>query len=124
MPGVVENRRALRAAARRRLGLLRDQRVSRTTITRYSNAVAAFNAFALSAFGRAAATLEELDIMMVHYIEALWHNGDSKSLASYTLAGVQHFLMKRQLCPSAWVLMTAWKRAELPQRAPPAPPLL
>eukprot|EP00971_Amphidinium_carterae_P201376 3996027-Amphidinium_carterae.1 len=54
-----------------------------------------------------------MDAMMVQKNEALWHKGDSKSLASYTLAGVQHFLMKRQLCPSAWLLMTAWKRAEL-----------
>ena len=50
----------------------------------------------------------------------MWEEGDPKASASNLLAGMQHFFPScRGHIPSAWHLLHAWSRAELPARAPP-----
>ena len=55
-----------------------------------------------------------------HYLEELWWDGQSKSLAGDTFSSLQHRepSLKRQLRWS-WKLFKAWQQAEIPSRAPP-----
>ena len=66
----------------------------------------------------------EVDLQLSVYIENLWEEGESRSLATDCLSGIQMFLpsLKRNLFGS-WRLVTAWQKHELPTRAPPLLPV-
>jgi len=79
----------------------------------------------LGAQGNAVAdSYEQLDRQLMEYVEHLWDTGDSRSVANYTLAAVQHFLNVRSRFVGAWSLISAWQRMELPVRTPPLPVLV
>ena len=62
----------------------------------------------------------DLDGLLSARVDALWGEGDPKASASNLLAGIQHFFPPcRGHIPSAWRLLHAWGRAEMPSRAPP-----
>ena len=41
-------------------------------------------------------------------IEALWQEGEARSVAGDTSSGIQHLLNTRRQMPGAWRLLTAW----------------
>ena len=65
----------------------------------------------------------DLDPVLCEYVEALWQQGDGRSLAQDALSGLQWKLpvLKGHL-RGAWELTQAWQRLGLPARAPPLPP--
>eukprot|EP00959_Pyramimonas_sp_CCMP1952_P240511 5026241-Pyramimonas_sp.AAC.1 len=52
-----------------------------------------------------------------------WAEGSTEGQANDALSGVQHLLRTRWQCPGARRLLSVQGRLELPQRAPPMPPL-
>ena len=69
-----------------------------------------------------AADYDTLDLQLCDYVEALWEEGEPRSLAGDTLSGVSHLLRTRRQFPGAWALLTVWQRLELPARAAPMTP--
>ena len=86
---------------------------------RYRAAVNYFVFVTIILFGSVAETYETLDEQLVYFLELLWTEGETKSLAGDTICGIQHHLNCRRTFPGAWRFFTAWKKAELPQRTPP-----
>lgn len=111
--------RSERAAARAKIGRLRDARIAKRTLGRYTTAVAWFEAWRKAAGLRQAQGLAELDAQLADFIETLWEEGEPKGLAADALCGAQHFLESRRCFPVAWGLYRTWDRVELPARAPP-----
>ena len=111
----------LRLRARLGRGRLRDLGISNLTLKRYQEAVEAFIGWQLLWFRGVAGTVEQLDDHLSVYVEYLWESGDGRSKASQTLAGCQHFLLRRRAFPQAWSLCRIWGSFELPQRTPPIP---
>ncbi|CAK0850609.1 unnamed protein product [Prorocentrum cordatum] len=68
-----------------------------------------------------ATDLEQLDFQLCEWIETLWAHGRPAGDAGATLSGVQFFLRRKRVFHSAWNLLKAWQRTEMPQRAPPMP---
>ena len=67
----------------------------------------------------------ELDQMIAQFVENLWQEGEAKSVASYTVASVQHFLPEmRNNLRCAWRLVRAWGKLEMPERATPFEPFM
>ncbi len=63
--------------------------------------------------------------MVAQFIEDLWQEGEAKSMASYTVASVQHFLPEmRNNLRCAWRLVRAWGKLEMPERATPFEPFM
>ena len=111
----------LRLRARQTRGRLRDLGISNLSLKRYREAVEAFVGWQLLWFGGVAATLGQLDDHLAVYVEYLWESGDGRAKAAQTLAGCQHFLLRRRAFPQAWALCRTWGSFELPQRTPPIP---
>ena len=66
-----------------------------------------------------------MDVTLALYIETLWEEGETRGKAGDTISGLQHRIPKlKKNLPSAWRLLSAWQRAELPARAPPLTPML
>ena len=108
-----------RKTAREALGHLANLIIEKRTALRYEAAVTAFFLWADRAYkvlDSAEATIEAAQA----WVEECWNNGDSLSVAADTLSGLQHFIsgFKGKL-RFAWRLIGAWKRHELPKRAPP-----
>lgn len=82
-----------------------------------------FNAFVLylQQLGRSwPTTFGEYDLIVSEYLEVLWDSGEPKSLATYSLAGLQYFIpaLKKNL-PRSWKLKATWDKLELPCQAIP-----
>jgi integrase len=110
---------------RRKLGPLNECIVSPLTKKRYESAVAAFFSWMQSETISLPATVNEFDDILCSYLEFLWEEGEGRSLASNTVAGLQYVrptLKKNLIC--AWRLLSAWAKRELPARAPPLTPYL
>ena len=105
---------------RKTLGPLRSLVIKPSTIIRYEKAFRLFLAFLLSQKVPLATNLLRLDDQVQCYIENLWEDGESLSLAGDTLSSLQHFQpsCKRNL-PGSWKLLKTWQVHELPSRAPP-----
>jgi hypothetical protein len=112
------------AAGRRRLGLIRLNRAQPRTVARYSRAYAMLQNWMRAHGLENINNLESLDHAIGWYIESLWHEGESRSLAADTLSAVQYFCMRRHFLTGSWMLISAWQRLELPVRAPPMPALV
>jgi integrase len=111
-------RRLERQQVRQALGTLRDRLVTAGTAARYHVQVLAF--LSLLSYAQLPRSLWDLDELLSARVEAMWEEGDPKASASNLLAGMQHFFPPcRGHIPSAWRLLHAWNRAELPARAPP-----
>ena len=94
-----------RKRLRRRLGSFRDNLVKSATRERYTRCFHLFIRFLKQQLGYLPATPVEYDAWLARYIEYLWHEGESKSVASLTLAGIQFFVpqLRKQLTQS-WKL--------------------
>lgn len=109
-----------RIQRRRALGTLRSLVIKPSTIVRYEKAFRLFLAFLLSQKVALAHNLLVLDDQVQCYLENLWEDGESLSLAGDTLSSLQYFQpsCKRNL-PGSWKLLKTWQVHELPSRAPP-----
>lgn len=109
-----------RRARRRELGPLRDLVIKPATKKRYEEAARKFFAYLKANKEPLPTQPHALDQIVGHYLEELWWDGQSKSLAGDTLSSLQHRepSLKGQLRWS-WKLLKAWQQAEVPSRAPP-----
>jgi len=107
---------------RRPLGSLKSRVVGIRTYVRYCTQFNNFNEF-LRANNHETYSYEELDRLMVEFLEMFWHSGDPRTYGSYAIAGLKHFIpaAARRLLQSERIAQ-AWKRAELPARASPLTP--
>ena len=118
---IVEARdRVQRQQRRASLGTLKSLVIQPTTLTRYTHAFRLFLQYLAHQRAQLASTRQQLDHQVEDYLEHLWEEGESLSLAGDTLSGIQHFQpdCKRHL-PGGWRLFKAWQLRELPARAPP-----
>lgn len=109
-----------RQQRRQQLGSLKSLVIRPATVARYQKAFKSFNAY-LHAQGSAIShTLAGLDLQLQEFLEFLWEEGESLSLAGDSLSAIQHFQpsSKRNI-NGAWKLLKAWQLHELPARAPP-----
>lgn len=109
-----------RRAWRRELGKLRDLAIKPATQRRYEEAATIFFAYLKANKEPLPTQPHDLDQIVGHYLEELWWDGQSKSLAGDTFSSLQHRepSLKRQLRWS-WKLFKAWQQAEIPSRSPP-----
>ena len=108
-----------RKAARQTLGKLANLTIQKKTAERYEMAVMHF--FQWTANERRSLRNQADTITAAEeWVEECWAEGDSLSVAADTLSGLQHFLpdLKGHL-RQAWRLIGAWRKQEIPRRAPP-----
>ena len=114
-PGL--QRRFTRAAK----GSLRRNRIAPKTLERYIYATVYFAFFASAFFGGVPNCWETMDIVAMEFLECLWSEGESRSIAADALSGLQFFLHTKRRLAGSWGLLSTWQRMELPNRAPPLP---
>lgn len=90
---------------------------------RYEKAVALFLTFLYNVWQCEVQTSGQLDVAVSAYLEALWQEGEGRTMGNYILAAIHWFMpeVKRKLV-SSWRLLRAWDKLELPARATPASP--
>ena len=113
-----------RRAARAGLGKLCDARIKASTLLKYRGAAQQFVDYLAAVNLPLPCTWDDMDICLQDYLEHLWAEGATKGQANDALSGVQHLLRTRRQYPGAWRLLSVWGRLEIPQRAPPCPPLV
>eukprot|EP00974_Lingulodinium_polyedra_P066767 6462358-Lingulodinium_polyedra.AAC.1 len=112
--------RAERAQDRRHIGSLAQALILPRTLRRYSTACNMLFDHLEAVGGAGNQTWDSLGVNTAEFVEKLWHEGEGKQLAVDALAGLQHFIPRsRYALPSAWRLIKAWGRLELPARASP-----
>ncbi len=110
----------LRAKKRQELGSLRKLVISEISEHRYFDAVVKFFNWLKKEHMPVGSNGYTLDDQFSEYLCWLWEEGESRSWASYALAGAQHFSPEiRKQIPGAWRLLAAWQKHEVPVRAPP-----
>jgi hypothetical protein len=116
--------KAERKREQEKIGRLRDQRITPGTKDRYEAALQQVAVFAGVSVPRLLAS-SGLDDLLSSFIERLWEDGDTKTMASYALASVQYHrpAMKGHLQQS-WKLLSLWTKLEQPRRATPMDPQL
>lgn len=99
-----------RVARRRGLGQLQSLLIKPATQARYHKAFALFIQFLVAQKMCLGNTLELLESQVQLYLNNLWEDGESLSLAGDTLSSLQHFQpsCKRHL-PGGWRLLKAWQ---------------
>eukprot|EP00435_Cladocopium_sp_Y103_P064170 s1365_g25.t2 len=112
-----------RAKARKKLGKLKHQVLSKATEVRYSSAFKDFIKFHKFPHNFAVGSFDEFDDTVGEYIEFLWETGEPKSLANYTLAAIQFYRPQtKHRLPASWKLVKIWNQVEMPVRATPMTP--
>ena len=112
-----------RAAARKEIGKLRHQVVSKKTEARYEQAYKEFLQFHKLEKYFTLPPFEILDDMVAEFVEYLWEDGQTKTQANYTLAAIQYFRPQaKQHLPWSWKLTKVWNQVEIPIRATPLDP--
>ena len=125
MPRLIDpGSRHLRVLARRRIGILKLNRIKKQTQHRYQAALFRFQQFCWMVGCLHLDDEETLDRVAEAYIEALWEEGDSRSEAGTILSAIQWALQKKRILQASWSLFKAWSLLELPRRAPPLPALV
>ena len=65
------------------------------------------------------------DLLTAESIEHLWREGDGRSMREDVLSALCHRVPRlRHQFPASWRLLSAWKKVELPCRAPPLTPTI
>jgi len=112
--------KADRKATRAKLGTLKHLTVQPKTKERYTKAVNQFYQYLRDHDILLPRQRIHLDPIVSEYLEFLWSEGEGRSLASDTLAGLQdrdpHL---KGLLVCSWRLLKTWMANELPSRAPP-----
>ena len=110
-------------AARKAAGPLRELRVAPSTALRYKRAMSVFFRWLDSETLNLPSKVEDLDQLASQYIEYCWQNGDGRAMAADLCSGLQWTSPStRGHLPGSWALLNAWRKNELPMRAPPMPP--
>ena len=111
-----------RKVSRQALGTLRANTVKPKTRQRYQSALRSFYLFCQVRRLRVPDEGSQLDDLFSDYIEHLWEEGESLSLVTDGLSGLQDLRprLRGTLC-SSWRLVKTWQCNEVPQRAPPLP---
>jgi hypothetical protein len=114
-----------RKLQRNSLGRLSDNVVRPATLKRYDTACLLFFRHLRNENVELPSDHSALDSVVCAYIEVLWQEGESKSLAGDLLSGLQHHTpaLKGWL-NGGWRLHGAWSKLELPARALPISPLM
>ena len=112
-----------RGRERQKKGTLANLAVLPSTLNKYRQAMWAFSnhldSFDLDIPG----TNWALDDAVCAYVEDLWADGEHLGHAEIILAAFHHFALQLiGRLPGAWRRVGAWRRNELPHRAPPMPP--
>ena len=102
------------------MGSLKSLVITQPTLRRYEGAFKCFLQYLHSQLDNIAPTRQALDIQLQDYLDYLWQEGESISLAGDTISSIQHYQpnCKRHL-PGSWRLLKAWQLHELPARTPP-----
>ena len=112
--------RASIKAERRKKGSLDELTVRPRTLSRYKRAMLAFCLYLENLTQPKPDSAEGLDKALSQYLCALWEEGDPMSYAADALSAASYFCpWARKRLPSAWSLLGAWRKHELPNRAPP-----
>ena len=112
--------RAAKVVSRQAKGILRDQQVRRATFTRCRNVAKSFFLLQDCHLMGAPTIVVEFDHALMSWAECLWAEGDSKSVLSYGISALQHFVPSlRNHLHGAWRLHAAWRRMEPSTKAPP-----
>ena len=116
LPRVVLAGRTNEDRRRKRAGIrLRDFTISQKTKLRYESAVGR-----VLPFLEAQANLDDLDSILVEWIELQWIKGEPLSYIADCLSGLHFFWPElRGLLRQAWRMFKSWRRIETPSRAPP-----
>jgi hypothetical protein len=110
---------------RAKIGRLGHNVVSAGRMRSYAAAINAFRSWVVSENLEFAKDWYELDLQLGEYIEYLWCQGDGKAMGNNTMAAVHSFVPSAKgKVPMGWRLLQAWGRLELPDRAPPMPPVI
>ena len=108
-----------RQAARAKLGKLQNLVIRRKTLLRYDRACKAFFLWC-QLYGLALDALAPIQSALSRFIQELWEEGEPRSLAEDTCSGIMHHIEDtRGELKGAKRLLLAWRRNELPNRAPP-----
>lgn len=109
-----------RQRLRRKLGTLELNLVKRITVERYTEAFNLFTEYLQQTRGNWPTQPAEYDLLVSEYLEVLWDQGETKSVATYTLAALHYYIpqLKRGL-PRSWKLKAIWDKLELPCQAVP-----
>ena len=109
-----------RQKRRATLGSLKSLVLRLATITRYQKAFQCFISYLKSCHLDISSTKSGLDQQLVDYLEFLWEDGESLSLAGDTLSSIQYYQpsAKRNI-NQAWKMLKTWQLHELPARATP-----
>ena len=114
--------KAERRRERQKLGKLSEQRITGSTKERYEIALAAAAHFA-HVSPTELLRMPGLDEILSSYLEHLWEDGESRTMASYSLAAVQfHRPSLRGQLRQSWQLLSLWNKLEQPRRATPLDP--
>lgn len=112
--------KAARRERRQQLGSLKSLVIRPTTIARYEKAFRAFLQFLSNQKLSLASTRQKLDNQFCDYLNWLWEDGESLSLAGDTLSAIQHFQPScKHNISGAWRMLRTWQTHEVPSRAPP-----
>ena len=108
---------------RNKLGCLKDLLVKPATRQRYAKSFQLFVLFLHQSLGYLPTTPVDYDVWLSKYVEFLWHEGEAKAVATFTLAAVQYYVpqLRKQL-PLSWKLKSTWDKIELPCQAAPMTP--
>ena len=108
---------------RSKLGCLKDNLVKPATRQRYAKSFQLFVLFLHQSLGYLPTTPADYDEWLAKYVEFLWHEGEAKAVATFTLAAVQFYVpqLRKQL-PLSWKLKSTWDNLELPFQAAPMTP--
>ena len=109
-----------KASAREKLGRLRDRLITAKTLARYRKHVSSFFAWVEANGYEVPRLTEDFDMLVSKWAEALWSEGDQKSILGNGLSGLQHFIPSlRHRLHGSWRLHGAWRRSEPPTQVPP-----
>ena len=111
MPIIDDGLKSTRRAERAKLGPLRSLVVTTATLNKYEKSMRAFFQWMEEEEEELPTEVPALDISLCRFIENLWQEGESRSVASNVLAGFQNALphLRRRL-NGAWRLTSAWQK--------------
>ena len=109
-----------RIKRRKELGKLGNLVIRPATADRYEKAFQKFLSFLTSQKLAIGSQKTIVDSQLSSFLENLWEEGESISLAGDFISAVQHYQpsMRKHL-PQSWRLLKTWQQHELPARAPP-----
>ena len=111
-----------RKRSRAQIGTLRDNTVATKTRQRYNKALTTFYSFCYVRRLRIPDAPNALAELVCDFIEFVWESGDSLSLVTDSLSGLQDLKPRlRGQLSASWRLVKTWQKLEIPHRAPPFP---